>query len=237
MSISARLSRRLLPAAPVGLAALSSAHAQIVYTNADDLTFQAGGAAVFFIGSSAGPDQVTYVASGNNRKLSGYSFYIGFQSNDSARPYVWTPGYHGVSGSEQVLTNSANPDPNSLATVITAGTVISGTPPAGSIWGTNLYSFLHNETDPGTEQWTPGTTGYLALKLNDGADYGWVQVTYNANQTLTIVDFAYNSSGGSIQAGDTGLSAVPEPANYALIAGLLAGSVALYRRRQQANAA
>jgi hypothetical protein len=223
----------LLPAAPVGLAALSSAHAQIVYTNASNLTFQAGAAATFYIGSSSQPDHVTYesAANSNFRRGAGYTFYMAFQGGSSAQPYAWTPNYQ---SSPQILTNAVSPG---LATLITAGTVISATPPSSSVWGPNPYTFLSSSNYVGQTQWTPGTTGYLALKLNNGTDFGWVQATYNLDQTLTIIDFAYEASGGAIQAGDTGISSVPEPASYALIAGLLAGSVALYLRRQQPKAA
>jgi len=82
-------------------------------------------------------------------------------------------------------------------------------------------------------QWSPGDTGYFGLSFNGGSGtvYGWVRLSYNANGTVTIMDFAYETSGAAILTGAG--SAIPEPATTAALAALLTGSAALYRRRQQ----
>lgn len=69
-------------------------------------------------------------------------------------------------------------------------------------------------------------------------DYGWVwleftQGTNGLANAITAEDWAYENSGSPIHAGDTGLSAAPEPstAAMALLSGGAAGIVALRRRR------
>jgi hypothetical protein len=86
-------------------------------------------------------------------------------------------------------------------------------------------------------QWAPdGTHGYLGLEFNAGPGnrFGWAEVSYNANQSVTLYSFAYDDTGGSINAGQ--IAAVPEPAATGAIAAVLAGSVAAFdvRRRRKA---
>jgi hypothetical protein len=61
-----------------------------------------------------------------------------------------------------------------------------------------------------------GFIGFQTTGVNH--DKGWIQVQVGPAQTpglsLTIIDYAYNSSGGPINAGDTG--SVPEPGTMAL---------------------
>jgi MYXO-CTERM domain-containing protein len=92
----------------------------------------------------------------------------------------------------------------------------------------------------------PGTvTGFVGFKVSSGAntgDLGWVQVKVSDSGSpgypneLEVIDYAYNNvAGTSIKAGDTGVSATPEPGTAAL--GLLAfgalGVLALRRRRNE----
>lgn len=56
--------------------------------------------------------------------------------------------------------------------------------------------------------------------------------TWGEDQSLTLHRFAYEQSGEAILAG-----AIPEPSTYAALAGLLAGSAALFHRRRKKNEA
>ena len=78
-------------------------------------------------------------------------------------------------------------------------------------------------------------TGYVGFSIEPASTvlYGWMQVDYDSTSgNLSVIDWAYDDSGASIRAGET---SVPEPAEAALLASLLAGSAVLFaRRRRQA---
>lgn len=87
-------------------------------------------------------------------------------------------------------------------------------------------------------------TGYVGFKFTDPnistqTDFGWVRIGVNQTETqLTIFSAAYDNTGASITAGQTG--AVPEPGSLGLLAGG-AGCLAAWRlrkakRRQTADA-
>jgi hypothetical protein len=90
----------------------------------------------------------------------------------------------------------------------------------------------NSPTRAGTVQ---GFVGFETLGANH--DKGWIQVEVgpasNSNPSvfLTVIDYAYNSSGGPINAGDTG--AVPEPGTMALalMAAGAAGLASIRRAR------
>jgi len=94
----------------------------------------------------------------------------------------------------------------------------------------------------GIGPWAGGSHGvptYLGIALKSGTDgsttnYGWIELNYDTTAgTMTVSEFALNSQDGqSIAAGDTGLSAVPEPANTALLVAMGAAGFALYRQRR-----
>ena len=96
-------------------------------------------------------------------------------------------------------------------------------------------------------------SGFLGIKLSSG-NYGWVRLRFEdlgPNQHLvdffpggtlqdgqgftdrfTIVDWAYENTGGAITAGDMGSpAAVPEPSALALLAAGAAGLAAFRRRK------
>lgn len=228
-----RFARTTIPAAPFALAVVPSAHAAIIYTNPADITINSTGSVVFYIGTGVLTDTAIFVGPFDARRLPGYSFYMGFRGSDA--PYVWTPTYQPTF--KRVVADAILPDRNARAALLTAGAMISPSLGPGLSFATSSdYTFLNANYITGSS-WTPGTTGYLGLELNSGANFGWVQISYNADKTLTVYDFAYESSGGSILAG-AGAAAVPEPTTTAALAGLLAGSTALFaKRRQQKKAA
>lgn len=66
---------------------------------------------------------------------------------------------------------------------------------------------------------------YGGIRLDTG-NYGWAQLSFDSvNNTVTLVDFAYEDTGSAIAAG-----AVPEPSTLAAL--LLAGSTLAFRRRR-----
>jgi len=67
--------------------------------------------------------------------------------------------------------------------------------------------------------------------------FGWAKVTITdgSNGSMTVSEWAYDSTGASIEVGQT--SAIPEPASVAAGLGLLAlGAAGLRRWRQQKTA-
>jgi hypothetical protein len=87
------------------------------------------------------------------------------------------------------------------------------------------------------------TKGFAAFSFNpgSGADYGWVRLQFTVGQdgtldSITAIDWAYQDDGSAILAGDTGISATPEPSTAALtlLAVGAAGVEALRRRRKAA---
>lgn len=106
--------------------------------------------------------------------------------------------------------------------------------------GTNLAGLFAN-----------GTTGFVGIRLGSG-NYGWIRLRLddlglnqpfstllsgsplgngaNYIDKLTVIDWAYETSGGAIAAGATP-SAVPEPSSLALLAAGAAGLAAFRRRK------
>lgn len=210
MSSSPLLRRVALPALPLVLQAVSTAEAQVVYTNPMDATVTASGTTIWFdVDGDAGGNAV------RSDYFAGSDFAIYLQNSTSA-PYALG------NNPDRFFTQSAG----FFATAVryTAGDFIDGSTVA------NFAGFLHSGAN--ANDWDAGDTGFLGLRLSTGADhFGWAQITYGLDGSLTLHDFAYELSPNTpIQAG-----AVPEPAATAAIAGLLAGSAALYYRRRRAN--
>lgn len=90
--------------------------------------------------------------------------------------------------------------------------------------------------------WNPNSTGFAGFSFNNAGqtDYGWVRLTYSVGanglpDSMTAIDWAYDSTGNPIQAGQT-IAATPEPATAGLAALALgsAGILALRRKRKTA---
>lgn len=144
---------------------------------------------------------------------------------------------------------------NTLATLSTttgltlrlaAGVTIGSIAPSGTVFGrqNDLVNQFYNyntgaKTGPFSGQWTTGGIGYIGFKFVTSAnqtDYGWMRVSFDPNAfshqqvSLTVIDWAYNDSGGSILTGQ-GLP-IPEP-NTVALAFLGAGAFGLALWRQQ----
>jgi len=140
----------------------------------------------------------------------------------------------------RALSMLASPTDQTLK--LSLGATIGPNPATGAFSSFNLlvnqfYNFTtHAKVGPLTGLWSGGGTGFLGFQFVDAhgqTDYGWMRVNLNVNNffndlaSATVIDWAYNSSGGSITAGQ-----IPEPNSIAL-ALLGAGAVGLAIWRQQ----
>lgn len=212
--------RRLaLPALPVAFAAASqSAQAQIVYTDITDITIgdpnfttqsiyldldRSGGGSVF--------------ASTNQAQVPGADFRFYFEFTQG----TGKGGFY---------------DPAVISLRQTSAQILT------TFFSNNIYAF--GADIPGAYAntfWTNSSlspsagSGYYALQIINGGNsyYGWARVTNTGRLgNLTLHDFAINSIPNEpITAGQ--MSAIPEPSTYAAVAGLLAGSAAMFRRRRR----
>ena len=209
-----RFTAKALPLAPLALSALPSAQAiqppptGIVYTDPADLT----GTSVYI---DMGNPLVAPGTGSDSTYLPGFDFAL---TNFGFKSFINIASGNAVAGS----TNYAN-------NYSIGYTVDSGLSFKTSFGGSDS---LHNITNT--------ADNYLAVSFQDGnsaTHYGWIRVSAdNIIGSVTVYDFAYNATpGGSILTGQT--SAIPEPSAAAALAGLLAGSAALFRRRQQKQAA
>jgi len=147
--------------------------------------------------------------------------------------------YHSVSffGPNKTTNNAIATGATTVGSTVrlTLGTSIGSTAPGGTVFGRQndlINQFFNYSTGapvgPLTGQWASGGTGYLGFKFvaaNGLTDYGWMRVSLNTtnfqNQIVsaTVIDWAYNNTGGPILAGQ-----IPEPSSVALA---LLGSGAL----------
>ncbi len=227
-SKSSRLSqlvRKALPAAPLALAAIPSANAAIIHTDAGNLTFAFSDSQFLWVdmGTGGSPGAAAVGAQNHyNPTVASPSFYLWFRysggrpewvSNDQAFPAPRRV-FDGVNNSVAINGNYVR--------LLNVGDTVDG-----SLYMQSNYKPFRTSGNNNTP-WTPGTTGYIGVEFNTNTTplFGWVQISYNIDQSVTVRDFAYESTGA-------GITIVPEPSSYAVLAGLLAGSAALYRRRRQ----
>jgi PEP-CTERM motif-containing protein len=132
---------------------------------------------------------------------------------------------------------------------LTAGTSIGPSVPSGMVFGrqNDLANQFYNYNTGApvgafTGQWSAGGTGYIGFKFvaaNGQTDYGWMRVSLDPTRfqdqmvSATVIDWAYNNTGGAILAGQ-----IPEPSSLALA--LLGGGavgLALWRQHRARQAA
>jgi hypothetical protein len=79
-----------------------------------------------------------------------------------------------------------------------------------------------------------GPDSFLGF-TDDSGKYGWLEVTWSNNsKTFEILSGAYEDSGAAIRAGDTGISAIPEPTSNLALLALGSAGVLSHRRRRRA---
>jgi len=146
----------------------------------------------------------------------------------------------GKLGNNALATLSAT---TGLTLKLGAGITIGPTAPSGTVFGRqndlgNQFYNYNSGAKLGTfsGQWTAGGIGYIGFKFvtsTNQTDYGWMRVSFDPNAfshqqvSLTVIDWAYNNSGGSIVTGQ-----IPEP-NTVALAFLGAGALGLTLWRQQ----
>jgi len=212
------------PALPLGslaaalgaLGASQSASADIVYFNPGTVT--------------AAPGQSVYVDITGGISSSSTIPEFNFQLTDYVTPF---PFNKPKPAKPEVLSNATS-DLTVLyggyVAKLSSGYVISSATGSGRRLTTETIG-------PAVGPWAPPNdgTGYVGFSIMPASTplYGWMQVDYDSvSGNLSVIDWAYDDSGNSIQAGQM---PVPESAEAALLASLLAGSAVLFaRRRRQA---
>ncbi len=119
----------------------------------------------------------------------------------------------------------------SFAIKLNAGDSIDS---ASGIYTGNAIAYLWKPIGSGEGPWVPGTTGYAGVQFDDPVthqtNYGWVLITYGDDKSVTLVNFAYDTTGAAILAG-----AIPEPSSWALILAGGAFAAAACRKRRKAR--
>jgi hypothetical protein len=114
---------------------------------------------------------------------------------------------------------------------LNAGALIS----AGREWG-GVETLLNSG---GRGNWTAGQTNYVGVKFHRGGTtyYGWVNITVDSYNSVTLNQWGYEDNGGPIDAGGTtDISQTPLPNSLLLLAAGFAGLAAYRRLRAQAQA-
>jgi hypothetical protein len=222
--VQKRLQKMML-AAPVAAAAVSGASV-------------AQGAIVYF---DVSPDKTLSGATGSfnigNINLSGDGSYdTSFSGTRFASEYITTEKPRIIGTNLQVAYNGTV----GFATALTFFAEDATINASSGSWTSAAY-FDSNYSSGSNNDWRNGnpTTGFVGLRIDAGSgnyNYGWAQYVYNdVSNSLTLLDFAFESSvNTAIVAGAT---AVPEPANTAMLLAAGAAGVAAFRRRRRESAA
>ena len=160
--------------------------------------------------------------------------YINFVTGATGTSSSAVPGanfnpYNGGTGLQFFWNGGVNGGLSLDAT--TYATLAFGTP----ITSANTY--LNTTSATATAAWQAGSSLYLGVRLTNSVtsatNFGWVHLntTGTTGFPATIVDYAYENSGGSITAGQ-----VPEPTTFALLGVMAAGAVGVraWRKRKAA---
>jgi len=156
------------------------------------------------------------------------NFVTGQTGTATFTGFNWDP-YNGGTGLQFFWGGGVNGG-LSLDTT-TYATLAFGTP----ITSANTY--LNVTSTAATANWRAGADLYLGVRfvnsVTSATNYGWVHLTTSGATGFpaTIVDYAYENSGGSILAGQ-----VPEPTTFALLGVMAAGALGVraWRKRKAA---
>ena len=209
-------SSNLLLAAPALALAAPAARADIIYTS---------------INGSSG---LTVSYQGNRilfNPLNGYANIVPVNTTPPTTDFVLIPGIYFI---------PSNQPPPFLARGHAAGSIAATQPSPGyylldkftlgqPIGSSSTFFHYGYFFYSGSGPFPPNvdTSGYVGLQLSNN-DYAWALIERHADNSFTLFSMAYDNTGAPINAG-----AVPEPADSAFAAALLAGSLAAYRARQR----
>lgn len=225
-----RLKKNLaLALAACGMAvAAPTSQATIVYTDSPALTVNTPNDAIYFNLTTGAA--WTGTNSLNHGDTTGAEFSLSFNGGDFDAPFII-----GHSDSGSVMANElGNPDGYG-AVRFAEGDSISKSlipPYLGGYYTAIGLSYSWTNTS-----WLPGDRGYLGFQFKptgqDDMLYGWADVSYNADKSLTLYNFAYEDDGSAIKAG--AIQSVPEPSSVALTL-LAAGGLMAVGMRKKAKA-
>ena len=195
----------------VGVAGVSGASAQVVYTDVNpDQVLTPGGTAQFAIdfNGDAAADIAFLVYEGTfsgTFATQGYNIpYNGDYAGGIAGFGTAAPSQNGWMG-----TNSDAPLALANGAAIgSAGAFYGGNGTVGNVQGTYLGAPINAAYGPYSDGYFLGAEGYLGVRFDvaGAVHYGWVRVEMAADGTsMTIKDYAYNATASTnINAGDMG---------------------------------
>jgi len=114
-------------------------------------------------------------------------------------------------------------------TIATTGNYVARYDAADALNFTNTTTSARFESDSPNGPWAGGATGYAAVQNLVTSKEIWLHIDYDdANNTLTLLSFAYTDASDNMTAGQ-----IPEPAQTAALMAVIAGSAAAFRRRRR----
>ncbi len=214
--------------------------------NVDEKRLLAYAAAAGAVLAAAGPADALVIHGSANQTISEGSYQLDI-ANAS---FTFSHSLHRTSNPNTYASNPVtylrikaqvtgkNPGDTIALTSSTAAQRVNKNDPIGPklSWGKDGLLFYKTTYGGAYGNFKNGKTGYIGISFNaaGGAkNYGWVNIAANSTDSYRITDWAYQTDGTAILAGDTiGPAAVPEPTSLALIA-MGAGGLAIFRKRKQ----
>ena len=142
-------------------------------------------------------------------------------------------GYTGLDGDislQFAVTGSGDTSPRNFAA--------NATIDSSATWTGSAYRTMFEYTDASSVSPAFGAGSYMGFRMGSSTsyNYGWLETTWDpTTKQFEILSGAYESVAGvAIAAGDTGgggVSAIPETSSVLGLAGLVAGSAFLRRRK------
>lgn len=193
-----------------GATAVLTANAAIVFTDNANLT----------VDTSSGPgDSHNIFPAATSDGIQLYGGFDGKSGTDTASLlYINSTRFVDVSATPNVLDK------------LSSGVAIGS---SSSFNGSSLIAGF------GEGLWNRGDDAYVGFKFNPSGSlvlYGWGHLVRSSTgtDTVTLTQYAYDNTGAAILTGATGLTPVPEPADFAFAGGVgllaLAGGRRLYSR-------